>query len=69
MNLCKKARDRLGMSQTEFSKFIQVHPMTISRWERGIVPITGTSEILLFILSEVDMAVIEQLRKESCSNS
>ena len=31
----KKARTALGMSQIKFAGILNVHPMTISKWERG----------------------------------
>ncbi|MEW8051105.1 MAG: helix-turn-helix domain-containing protein [Candidatus Thiodiazotropha sp.] len=30
-----KLRKRLGLNQTEFGNLFGVHPMTISKWERG----------------------------------
>lgn len=28
-------RDRLGLTQTEMAAMLGVHPMTVSKWERG----------------------------------
>ena len=33
----KRARKRAGMTQVEFALALGVHPMTVSKWERGTV--------------------------------
>lgn len=33
-------RENLGLNQTQFAGLMGVHPMTVSRWERGKVPPT-----------------------------
>lgn len=31
----KRLREQIGLSQPEFAAELGVHPMTVSRWERG----------------------------------
>lgn len=33
----KALRESLGLNQAEFAKLMGVHPMTVSKWERGIL--------------------------------
>ncbi|OYV84050.1 MAG: hypothetical protein B7X04_01425 [Parcubacteria group bacterium 21-54-25] len=33
-------RRALGLSQVEFARLLDVHSMTVSKWERGLVPPT-----------------------------
>ncbi|HDL86348.1 MAG TPA: helix-turn-helix domain-containing protein [Candidatus Acetothermia bacterium] len=33
-------RRALGLSQVEFARLFDVHSMTVSKWERGLVPPT-----------------------------
>lgn len=32
-----KLRSKLGLSQAQFGNLFGVHPMTVSKWERGIL--------------------------------
>jgi len=34
-NQISKLRDRLGLNQVLFAQLFGVHPMTVSKWERG----------------------------------
>lgn len=43
----KRARKALGIDQVTVAKRLGVHPMTISKWERGVVPIPkATGELV-----------------------
>jgi putative transcriptional regulator len=37
VNEVKDTRQKLGLSQTEFAQIVGVHPITVSKWERGDV--------------------------------
>lgn len=52
-------RRRLGLGQTELASLMGVHPMTVSRWERGVVPPGAYHGALLseFRLAARDKAV------------
>ena len=46
MNL-KDLRRRLGIAQTELAELVGAHPMTVSKWERGVArPSAGQKRIL-----------------------
>lgn len=40
-------REQLKLGQTELASLMGVHPMTVSRWERGLVPPSGYQCALL----------------------
>lgn len=43
----KRARKALGIDQVTLAKRLGVHPMTISKWEREVVPIPkSTGELV-----------------------
>ena len=33
----RKLREGLGLTQVEFAQLTGVHPITVSKWERGVV--------------------------------
>ena len=35
-NVTKSSREALGLSQVQFAQILGVHPLTISKWERGV---------------------------------
>jgi transcriptional regulator with XRE-family HTH domain len=43
-------REMLGLKQTELAERLGVHPMTVSRWERGAVAIPKPIEQLVEML-------------------
>lgn len=43
----KAARERLGWTQEELAEALQVHPMTISEWERGVVAIERRTKLAM----------------------
>lgn len=40
-------RARLGLTQTRFAALVGVHPLTVSRWERGILEPNRQQSVLL----------------------
>jgi molybdopterin-binding protein len=48
----KALRTRLGLTQKELSEILGAHPMTISRWERGVLEPTPHHKRLLRALSD-----------------
>jgi transcriptional regulator with XRE-family HTH domain len=43
----KRARKALDLEQTQLARKLGVHPMTVSKWERGISPIPkATGELV-----------------------
>jgi transcriptional regulator with XRE-family HTH domain len=49
----RRHRETLGLKQTELAERLGVHPMTVSRWERGIGSISKPVEqlVLVFVAS------------------
>lgn len=41
----QNARKRLGWSQERLAEALEVHPMTVSKWERGEQPIDKRTEL------------------------
>jgi transcriptional regulator with XRE-family HTH domain len=53
MNLdTKSIRDRLGLSQGLFAQVLGVHPITVSKWERGLASPDPYRTILLKAANE-----------------
>jgi len=48
----KRHRRRLGLSQVELAQRLGVHPLTVSRWERGAVPMPKAAGELLKLWSQ-----------------
>ena len=46
----KRIREAYSMNQVEFAWILQVHPMTVSKWERGIKAIPVRSQPWLSVL-------------------
>ena len=46
----KRYREKLGLSQAELAAQLGVHPMTVSRWERGMVQVPEPAARLLALL-------------------
>lgn len=46
-----KARDTLGWSQARLAEALEVHPMTVSKWERGVQPIPEMAAIAIRCLA------------------
>lgn len=40
-------RKKLGLSQTQFGNLFGVHPMTVSKWERGLLKPTDYQSALM----------------------
>jgi transcriptional regulator with XRE-family HTH domain len=45
----RRLREKLGLKQTELAQRLGVHPMTVSRWERGIGAISKPVEQLVLV--------------------
>lgn len=41
----KRRREALGLSQVEYARKLAVHPMSLSRFERGVEPVTVVLEL------------------------
>jgi DNA-binding transcriptional regulator YiaG len=52
----KAARTSFGLSQSAFADLIGVNPRTIRRWESGETVIPWRSELIVFIISNMDGA-------------
>jgi molybdopterin-binding protein len=52
MRSWKSTRNRLALSQQQFADLLGVHPMTISKWERGVLEPNEHQRGLLRALSE-----------------
>jgi len=40
-------RDQLGLNQTQLAQLLGVHPLTVSKWERGLLEPSAHQETLL----------------------
>jgi DNA-binding transcriptional regulator YiaG len=60
----KRARRRLGLKQTELAAQLGVHPLTVSRWERGTTTITAPVTKLIEVLVKQHASVEAQARKK-----
>lgn len=49
-----RLRKLLHMSQAEFARYIGVHPMTVSRWERGETEPSKPTLLLIGVI-ELDL--------------
>lgn len=45
-------RHRLGWTQARLAEVLDVHKMTVSKWERGTQPVPRSVEIAMHCLSE-----------------
>jgi transcriptional regulator with XRE-family HTH domain len=48
----KRLREQMGLTQEAFAKLVGVHPMTVSRWERGVVNVPAPTAKLIRILAK-----------------
>jgi DNA-binding transcriptional regulator YiaG len=46
----KGMRQRKGYSQSQLARELDVHVLTVSKWERGVVPIPRMAELALLSL-------------------
>jgi DNA-binding transcriptional regulator YiaG len=46
----KKMREAKGYSQSQLARELEVNVMTVSRWERGAVPVPRMAELALAAL-------------------
>jgi DNA-binding transcriptional regulator YiaG len=47
-------RHRLGVSQDRLAQILEVHPVTVNKWERGKRPITKVVELAMWGLILID---------------
>lgn len=50
----RKLRKRLGLTQEALAELAGVHPMTVSRWERGTIEIREQTGKLLRLLERTE---------------
>lgn len=55
-------RSKLGLSQAQFGQLFGVHPMTVSKWERGILKPT---DYQLVLMAEFEKAAAQKRVRES----
>lgn len=48
----RRLRERLGWSQERLAEALDVHEMTVSKWERGVQPIPEMAAIAVRCLVE-----------------
>ena len=60
-----KLRNALGLSQAEFAQLFGVHPMTISKWERGVLKPTSYQGVLM---NDFEKASRDKIVKETLKN-
>lgn len=53
-------RKKLGMTQDAFARYIGVHPLTVSRWERGATEPSKPILLLLAFIEVVDSDLVWQ---------
>jgi DNA-binding transcriptional regulator YiaG len=46
----KGMRQRKGFSQSQLARELDVHVLTVSKWERGVVPVPRMAELALVSL-------------------
>ena len=61
----RSIRERLGLTQEQLARLLGVHPLTVSKWERGLLQPTAHQEELLrsFRVASRDEEASEQIRK------
>jgi transcriptional regulator with XRE-family HTH domain len=63
--IVREWRDGLKLSQSQFARLADVHPMTVSRWERGAdVPLSAVAMYKLRKLHEKLAPQYEAVRQE-----
>jgi DNA-binding transcriptional regulator YiaG len=60
-----KLRNALGLSQAEFAQLFGVHPMTVSKWERGVLKPTSYQGVLM---NDFEKASREKIVKDTLKN-
>ena len=48
----KRLREKMGLTQEALAERVGVHPMTVSRWERGVVNVPAPTAKLIRILAK-----------------
>ena len=62
-NSSRMTRQGLGLSQVQLAQLLGVHPLTVSKWERGVSPLPAYYEELFkqFQIAAKDKAVRNRL--------
>ena len=60
-----KLRNALGLSQPEFAQLFGVHPMTVSKWERGVLIPTSYQGVMM---NDFEKASREKMVKDTLKN-
>ena len=60
-----KLRNALGLSQPEFAQLFGVHPMTVSKWERGVLKPTSYQGVMM---NDFEKASREKIVKDTLKN-
>lgn len=55
-------RKEMGLSQPEFGQLFGVHPMTVSKWERGVL---APNEYQLALMREFQIAVQNEKARQT----
>lgn len=58
-------RRQLGVSQDTLAKMLDVHPVTVNKWERGKRPITRVVELAMWALMYMKKGEEEARRSSS----
>jgi putative transcriptional regulator len=56
-----RARRKLGMSQAEFARVMQIHKATLQSWEQGRRRPEGPAIVLIKVMSKRPEAVVQAL--------
>lgn len=56
-------RHRLGVSQETLAKMLDVHPVTVNKWERGKRPITRVVSLAMWALIYMQNGEVEAKRR------
>lgn len=56
-------RERLGLTQIELAQLVGVHPLTVSKWERGLLSVPAYQQMLLVACSRAGERGLTNLSK------
>lgn len=65
MDVFAGLRHQLGVSQETLAKMLDVHPVTVNKWERGKRPITRVVELAMWALIYMQRGEEEAKRRAS----
>jgi len=60
----KLTRQALGLNQVQFAQILGVHPLTVSKWERGVTPLPDYYQAFFrqFQVAAKDKEVRDQIK-------